>query len=123
MKGLVVTIAVCCMIGCANNGGDSPGILNKEKMQAIMWDIIQADVFVEQFVKKDSLKNAQVENMRLQNSIFAIHKVTRADYYKSYDYYVSHTDLMRVLLDSLTAKGERERRKMMERHGGGPRSK
>ncbi len=122
MKGLVITIAMLCTIGCANKV-DNKGILSKEKMQAVMWDIIGADVFTEQFVKKDSLKNALVENMQLQNKIFALHKVTRADFYKSYDYYTSHTDLMRVILDSMSAKAERDRAKMLQKQYSGSQSK
>ncbi len=123
MKVLIVTIAIFCMIGCANKGGNNPGILPREKMQAVMWDIIGADAFTEQFVKKDSLKNATLENIKLQNKIFALHKVTRADYYKSYDYYISQTDLMRVILDSMTNKAERNRTQMMQQHYSGPQPK
>ena len=119
MKALIISIVLFCIIGCSGKGGKFSGMLGKEKMQAVMWDIIGADVFTEQFVKKDSLKNASVENMRLQNKIFEFHHVTRADYYKSYDYYVAHTDLMRGILDSMTAKGERDRTRMIIHQAGG----
>jgi Domain of unknown function (DUF4296) len=103
------------MLGCSNNQSKFSGILPKEKMQSVMWDIIGADVFTEQFIKKDSLKNPSVENMQLQNKIFAIHKVTKVDFYKSYDYYMAHTDQMRIILDSITARAERDRTKMLEK--------
>ena len=115
MKVLVVTILFFCITGCANKDTNIKGILSKEKMQAVMWDIIGADVFTEQFVKKDSSKNAAVENMQLQNKIFTLHKVSRADFYKSYDYYVEHTNLMKAMLDSMTVQAERNRSKIMER--------
>ncbi|MEO5889755.1 MAG: DUF4296 domain-containing protein [Ferruginibacter sp.] len=111
MRVFIATIVLLGMIGCADKGSDAK-ILDKEKMQAVMWDIINADVFTDQFVKKDSLKNASLENMQLQNKIFALHKVTRADYYRSYDYYLSHGDVMKVILDSMSVKGERDRGKM-----------
>lgn len=117
MKTLFVIILMVSLAGCSNNS-DSKGILPKEKMQVVMWDIIEADVFTELFIKKDTLKNAMVENVQLQNKIFALHKVSRADYYKSYDYYIAHTDLMRVVLDSITARAERSRTKMMEEQHG-----
>ena len=79
-----------------------------------MWDVIQADVFTEQFIKKDSLRNPSLENMQLQNKIFAIHKVTKVDFYKSYDYYMTHSDQMKNILDSITARAERDRSKMLE---------
>jgi hypothetical protein len=115
MKELIYTILIFCMLGCADKENKFSGILPEEKMQAVMWDIIGADVFTEQFIKKDSLKKPSVENMQLQNKIFAIHKVTRVDFYKSYDYYMAHADQMRIILDSITARAERDRSKMFER--------
>jgi len=115
MKGVFCTIWLFCVLGCSNKQSKFSGILPKEKMQAVMWDIIGADVFTEQFIKKDSLKNPSVENMQLQNKIFAIHKITKVDFYKSYDYYMGHADQMRIILDSITAKAERNRTKMLEK--------
>jgi len=115
MKGLVVLILFFCMAGCTNKGAGLSGILDKEKMQAVMWDVIGADVFTEQFIKKDSSKNAAVENMQLQNKIFTIHNVSREEFYKSYDYYVEHTNLMKTMLDSMTTRAERNRSEMMQR--------
>jgi hypothetical protein len=74
-----------------------------------MWDIIRAEVFTDQFMKKDSSKKIAMENLKLQNAIFSIHKVTRSQYFRSYDYYISHTDLIRLVLDSMSAKAERDR--------------
>jgi len=81
-----------------------------------MWDIIGADVFTEQFIKKDSVKNPSMENMKLQNKIFAIHKITKVDFYKSYQYYLAHADQMKIILDSITSKAERDRTKMLDKH-------
>ncbi len=74
MKAFVAAIILFCMTGCASNGSTYSGILDREKMQAVMWDIIGADVFTEQFVKKDSLKNPSLENAQLQNKIFALYR-------------------------------------------------
>ena len=109
MKYLVFTLLIFLVIGCTNKSGTPAGIFGKEKMQAIMWDIIRAEAFTDQFIKKDSSKNVFQENMKLQNAIFSIHKVTRSEYYKSYDYYISHTDLIRGVLDSMSAKADRDR--------------
>src|SRR4051794_21987338 len=106
------------LLGCGGRRGNSSGILSTEKMQAVMWDIIEADVFTDQFIRKDSAKHAATENMQLKNKIFALHKITREDYNKSYDYYLAHSDLMKVILDSMSAKAERNRMKMLERHVG-----
>ena len=121
MKVGMILLGLICLIGCSGND-DFPGLLDKEKMQAVLWDVIGADVFTEQFIKKDSLKKASLENMQLQNKIFALHKVTRDDFYKSYEYYVSHADLMKVMLDSMSARAERNRTRMTQQHYQGQHS-
>jgi len=109
MKYLIFIIGFFFIVGCNDKTGTPSGVLGKEKMQSVMWDIIRAEVFTEQFMKKDSSKNIAIENLKLQNAIFSIHKVTRSQYFRSYDYYISHTDLIRLVLDSMSAKAERDR--------------
>lgn len=122
MKFLMAVILLCCIAGCSNKS-KSRTLLSTEKMEAVMWDIIGADVFTEQFIKKDSLKKASLENVQLQNKIFASHKVNREDYYYSYDYYIGRADLMKMMLDSLSARAERDRSKMTQLHYNAPHSK
>ena len=115
MKALVITILIITTVGCSNNNeGKFSELLSKEKMQAVLWDVIGADVFTEQFIKKDSSKSASTENMKLQNKIFAIHKVSKEIFYKSYDYYMLHPEDMKIILDSMTASAERDRSKMLQ---------
>ncbi|MEO6251869.1 MAG: DUF4296 domain-containing protein [Ferruginibacter sp.] len=97
------------LISCGNNDKKPSGILEPAKMQAVLWDIIRADVFTAQFIKTDSAKNDVAENLKLQQQIFAIHKISKADFYKSYDYYQSNTTQFKVLLDSMIAVTERNK--------------
>ena len=98
---------------CRDKDGLPNGILKKDKMQSVFWDVIQAESYTTQFIKKDSFKNAFLENAKLQQQIFALHKISKSDFYESYDYYKNHVELMRVLLDSITANGEREKYKIL----------
>mgnify|MGYP003477589612 FL=1 len=94
---------------CKNKDTIPEGILKPEKMQVVLWDVIRADAFTADFIKKDSAKNAAAENLKLQQQIFAIHKITKADFYNSYDYYKSNTPLIKNILDSLIKKAERSK--------------
>lgn len=94
-------------------------VLSKEKMQAVLWDMLQADAFTSNFIKKDSSKNEAKENAALQKKIFELHKISREDYLTSYDYYSTQPELMKIMLDSMSAKAERDRNKLMkERYEG-----
>ena len=94
---------------CGNNGKTPSGILKPEKMQAVLWDVIKAEAFTNDFIKKDSSKNAAAENLKLQQQIFAIHQVSKNDFYKSYDYYKTNTPVFRVMLDSMIVQAGRNK--------------
>lgn len=111
MRYVLVIILACCMQGC-NNTTETRDILKKEKMQDVLWDFIQADAFTTGFIKKDSGKNAAIENAKLQQQIFAVHHITKEVFYKSYAWYSKHYDIMRTMLDSISAKAERDKNKM-----------
>jgi Domain of unknown function (DUF4296) len=93
---------------CGSNGTPS-GILKPDKMQAVLWDVIRADAFTADFIKRDSAKNAVEENLKLQQQIFAIHHISKDVFYKSYDYYKTHTPLLRVMLDSMIIQAGRNK--------------
>lgn len=101
LSGLVI------LYSCGNKNKIPTGILMQDKMQAVLWDVIRADAFTEEFIKKDTSKNAVTENLKLQQQIFAIHKVTREDFYNSYDYYKKNTAVFKIILDSIIARNER----------------
>ena len=83
------------------------GILEPEKMQAVYWDYISADVFSNEFIRKDSSKDAALENEKLQEQIFQLHKVSKATFYKSYDYYLNHQLLMKDMLDTMLVRQQK----------------
>ena len=70
-------------------------------MQNVLWDVLRADAFTYDFVKKDSTKKPEQELAKLQQQIFAIHKISKEEFYKSYEYYKIHPELMQPILDSM----------------------
>jgi Domain of unknown function (DUF4296) len=107
-------------IACKNKNGMSGGVIKPEKMQAIMWDFFQADVYTQQYIKRDSLKDPIFENAQLQQKIFFLHGVNKDDFYNSYRYYADTPDQMKAILDSINARSERKRSKMMmNKYSGG----
>ena len=110
MIRMIILLAGLALVGSCTNKDKMPeGILKPEKMQAVLWDVIKADVFTTDFIKKDTAKNAAAENLKLQQQIFAIHKITKADFYNSYDYYKTNTVVFRKIVDSMIAQAERNK--------------
>ena len=109
MKLSMLFIGLVLFSSCGNKDKLPAGVLKPEKMQAVLWDVIKAEAFTTDFIKKDSAKNAAAENLKLQQQIFAIHKITKADFYTSYDYYKTNTVEFKKIMDSMVAQAERKK--------------
>jgi hypothetical protein len=107
---MIMLFAVMALAAsCSNKEKIPDGILKPDKMQAVLWDVMKADAFTTDYIKKDSAKNAGAENLKLQQQIFAIHKISKEDFYKSYDYYKTNTVVFKKIVDSIIAQAERKR--------------
>ena len=71
-------------------------------MEEVMWDMIQADQYYNEYILKDSLKRD------IRSDRFKLHKTTRENFDKSYAYYSAHPKLMKEIFDSLSDKGSRK---------------
>ena len=100
---------VSLLFSCGNKEKQTAGILKPEKMQAVLWDIIRADVFTTQYIARDSSKNLTEENLKLQQQIFVIHHTTKEEFYRSYSYYKNNSKEMRTILDSMVNQADRKR--------------
>ena len=112
-------IRVCILIygmflltSCNNNGKIPAGVLKPDKMQAVLWDVIKADAFTKDYIQKDSAKDALLENLKLQDQVFSIHKVTKEDFYSSYDFYKANPGLYKQIMDTIIARAGREKSEM-----------
>jgi Domain of unknown function (DUF4296) len=108
MRILIAAAAALLLYSCGDKGIPG-GVLQPDKMQAVMWDVIKADIYAADYIKKDSAKNDTIESARLQQEIFAIHSITKEAYYRSYDYYKKNPELMKALMDTMSARVNRSR--------------
>ena len=106
MKLLFLVFLSLALFSCKQTERD---ILSKDKMEKILWDLTEADVFTQDFISKDSSKNLTLENIKLQQKIFAKYKTDKKSFYKSFKYYLKHEELLKPLLDSIVVKNGRER--------------
>jgi Domain of unknown function (DUF4296) len=104
----LIALFIC---GCGGDGDIPANVLKPDKMQAVMWDIVRADVFTSEFIKVDSTKDLLRENLQLQKKIFELNKTSREQYYTSFEYYKNKPELMREMLDTMVARVNRGRNK------------
>jgi hypothetical protein len=93
------------IIACSGKNRIPKGVLSKEKMQVVLWDILRADEFVAGFVlPKDSTLDKKRESTLLYEQVFRIHQSSREEFKKSILFYQSHPSLFKIILDSLQAR-------------------
>lgn len=110
MIRICILLFVAISLFSCNSKDEIPAtILKPSKMQAVLWDVIKAQAFTDQFVKKDTSKNAAIKNLELQQEIFDLHHVTKDEFYKSYDYYKNNAGLLNRVLDSIIEQNERNK--------------
>ena len=83
------------------------GIIPPEKMQEVFWDYLRADVYANEFIRKDSARNVEMENAKLQQQVFMLHKTSREEFYKSYEYYLNHQSQMKSMLDTMQVRQQK----------------
>jgi len=105
----ILVAVTSILFACGNKKDMTSASLKPEKMQQVMWDIFRAEAYTTQYYRSVGTKNDVLENARLQRQVFAIHKVSKEDFYQSLAYYKSNVELMKVMLDSMVNKAVREK--------------
>lgn len=109
LPGWLIIVFLVAGIGCSDKNSLPSGILPREAMQNVLWDMIQADQFSTYLAKDSARVNLKMENLRLYEQVFQLNHVSREEFKKSYKYYLDHPDLSQTLFDSLLAMGNRLR--------------
>ena len=111
-KAIAGLFVVFCMIaaGCSDKSVPS-GILPREKMEIVLWDMIQADQYAVVLAKDSAahIADLKAERLRLYDQVFRLHDVSRDKFRKSYQYYSDHPELSQDLFDSLLVRGNKLR--------------
>ena len=117
MKNFALVSIIFCigMFACKRKSADEP--LPVQVMKRVMWDMMKADEWYLTASLKDSSLVKKKANLKMYDQIFALHTVTKDQFYKSYHYYEAHPMEMRTLVDSIDQFAQRERSKAIETHG------
>jgi hypothetical protein len=89
---------------CSEKQGKDPSVLPEKQMTDIMWDMLRADMYVQDFILKDTTKKKSEESTKLYDEIFRIHRVTADQFKKSLNYYQANPSSFKPILDSLITK-------------------
>jgi len=110
MKVLVIfSLFLLTLIACSDENAIPKKIIPQTEMQKILWDMLLADRYTSQFIAKDTTKKIKIENLKLYDQVFQLHKVTKTQFVESFEFYLQHPKLTKVMFDSLYAGSNRMR--------------
>lgn len=119
MKGIVFLLLVFLWAGCSQADVIPGDIIPKNKMETILWQLMQTDEFVNYTVVRDTTLSLDKQRIKLYNQVLMLNKVSREEFKKSYQFYMAHPAISKVMFDSLSVKGNRpyEQPKLLQQGG------
>jgi hypothetical protein len=104
MKKLGILILLSCFVSCKSS--IPKDVLPPKKMQAVLWDVLQADEVADYYASRDSTFKGLAKHVDYYQKVFAIHKITKDDFARSLKYYQDHPASLKIVLDSLQQFGQ-----------------
>lgn len=111
MKWIISMLLFISVIGCTDSQQIPDGIIGKREMEKILWDMVQADRYVNYYIvnKIDSTIDKKKESAIFYERVFQMNGITRQEFIKSYKFYLGRPDITKVLFDSIAARAERRK--------------
>jgi hypothetical protein len=108
---LLLTFAI---LSCGSSDKVPKDVLEPRKMERVMTDILMAESFSESYLLLDTTKKRDEWFTGELNKVLAINQITQDQFRKSMDFYKSRPDIFKVIIDSINAKGQRNRDKIYD---------
>jgi hypothetical protein len=114
MRWITGWLIILIIAGCVNNTKIPPGIIEKPRMEKILWDMLQADRYVANFIMNKEGDSAvkKLQATELYEQVFRLNKISRDEFLKSYKFYLGRPDITKVMFDSISARADRQRNEM-----------
>ena len=103
MRFFLFIILIISNFACVRDNKVPKDVIPQNQMRKIIWDLMRADVYVTDFIMKDSTRDKKAESAKLYEKVFDIHATTRESFKKSLAFYQSRPDLFKAISDSLRA--------------------
>jgi hypothetical protein len=108
MKKFFYLIFLTMCFSCGKSKSPPSTVIQPKEMQSILWDVMRAETLASEIGHKDSSLDVAIETKALSQKVFVIHKTDSATFNKSYNWYLKHPDVLKIIFDSLYIQKERE---------------
>src|SRR5215211_7034850 len=93
-------LALVLFFSCTQKNAVPKDILQPDKMEKIVLGMMEADELIARKTA-DSSVNDSFSRTVLYNAVFTQHKTSKKEFQKSFTYYESHPQLLKIVLDSI----------------------
>ncbi|MBU6262375.1 MAG: DUF4296 domain-containing protein [Bacteroidetes bacterium] len=90
-------------------------VLPVNTMKVVMFDMLKADDWYARIIVGDTLMKKVKEDIPLYEQVFAVHKLTKKEFFDSYHYYESHPVAYKELVDSLESYAINQKLKTLKK--------
>jgi hypothetical protein len=111
---VVALLLMFAILSCGSSDKVPKDVLEPRKMERVMTDILMAESFSESYLLLDTTKKRDEWFTGELNKVLAINHITQDQFRKSMDFYKSRPDIFKVIVDSINAKGQRNRDKIYD---------
>ena len=101
------------LAGC--NGSTPKNVLPVNTMKVVMFDMLKADEWYARKLAGDTLMLRIKDDIPLYEQVFAVHKLTKKEFFDSYHYYEAHPIAYKELVDSLESYANMQKLKTIKK--------
>lgn len=114
MRWITGWLIILIATGCVNNDKIPPEIIEKPRMEKILWDMLEADRYVANFIMARDGDSAtkKLQAAEMYEQVFRLNNISRDEFLKSYKFYLGRPDITKVMFDSISARADRKRNEM-----------
>ncbi len=105
----VVVLLVACNSRLPKN------VLPVNTMKVVMFDMLKADEWYARKLAGDTLMLRMKDDIPLYEQVFAVHKLTKKEFFDSYHYYEAHPVAYKELVDSLESYANNQKLKTLKK--------
>lgn len=109
MRILLSVVFIVFIWSCREENDSPADLIPKQKMETLIWQLVEVDQYVSNIIAKDSTKNFPAERIKLYSKVFELNKTTRELFDKSYKYYLGRPDISKIMFDSISVRASRQR--------------
>ena len=115
-KHFLYCIVFSVFAGCTPKEKKIPkDILPINKMKLIVWDMTEAGAYAEYVKEKRKDTTIKTTSTASLVQVLKLHKISKEDFFKSFNFYQSHPILNKELFDSVNSYAQRQRCELYKR--------